>query len=184
MRNFLMALAGIVALIPGANVFLGGKWAIPPIEGADVLFTSMATAGGGLAIAALFLYRKSLRKRSKRYLLSWALRVFVFACICVVVTLGVYDFCVVTVSGRGRFYFPIVTSGGLSERIERAGGRAAAVSRYGAHPVQEDIDRSPTLWKTTTTTILLATYSLAFCGLCASFMLVAIRQEADGEERS
>ena len=77
-----------------------------------------------------------------------------------------------------------MSAGHALELVDRAGGRYAAVDRYGSYPVTKAIQEAPNYPSSivVTTVVLLLLYQGVFTMLTLAFGLIGVREDANLKE--
>lgn len=136
-----VVVAGMAALLPG-TVTLSTGLGVPPNQLAA--FSLVAFLVPGLTVAGVFAGRfrvRAIDPQTTRRLTTGLLTV---AAAVLIAYSSIYNFCVVDhFSGPDAVYFPLWTTGQAAEMVARAGGRFAAIERYGPAALVDAVARMP-----------------------------------------
>jgi hypothetical protein len=173
MKNLFLALSGVFGALPGVSIIIGGLFTPP---GKKVLFGGVVEALGCLAILILWTNRDRLRKldRSKATRTAIALGVIFFFFLILYLSLASY--CIKTVQDRGTVYYPLWTNAELTQLINKAGGRTAAVENYGIDDIIEKTQK-PEINLILTDIIFLFTFQAIFTSITLAFGILGFRKE-------
>lgn len=168
MKLLFLSASAILAAIPGLYVIKSGV-GTPPDQG--ILFGGIIEAFGATALILLWIYRKQIRRMSKKRLAKWVVVTSVLSFVLLCSYILLFTSTVIKV-GSDTFYFPLWTSGDLKTMVERSGSRRATVTDYGPDAVYEKIDKMPDYALGVTTGTLLLVYQGVFTSLVVSFGLM------------
>lgn len=176
MKKVFLAASGVFASIPGIGIIVSGL-GTPP--GYAKLFGGVIEAFGALTILLLASSKGSVQKLSARQAVKFAIILAAVSLCLLVVYLQLAGFCIVAHPIHGTVYYPLWTGGHLSEMIDRAGGRYAAVDRYGFYPVSKAIQQASgsSFSLGFTTALLLLVYQGIFTTLAAAFGILGLRSD-------
>ena len=176
MKNLFIAISALVAVVPGAAVIKSGL-GVPP--GYNVLFGGVIEAFGALAFLLLSVNRNKVRRWSNKRITRLAtilgIAVFVFIALYILIL----RFCVVEDPLRGTAYYPLWTTGEISEMITSAGSRRAAINKYGIDAITEAIDEMPDVAVAVTTVLFMFVYQAIFTTLTVVFGLLGFHEGHD-----
>jgi hypothetical protein len=179
------AAAALFATVPGISTIAGGI-AAPP--GRDKLFGGFMLAFGVLTLLGLAMFQERIRRLEPRR----AARLVLFGALLSIVGLVGYtvlmNLCVVQDEDErspGRVitdtvYMPIVPTGRLAGMIHEAGGRHAAVRRYLAPAVRDEVVNQPVAMAVTDGVLLIA-YQTITTALVFAFGIAGWRAPSDGQ---
>jgi uncharacterized membrane protein len=181
MKNLFLAASGVLGVVPGLVTLQSGI-GLPP--GTKLLFGGTVEAFGAFVLVIIWANQHSLVALSKRIVTQVGIG---FAVICFVLLLiytSLVNFCVVEPQSSqhkeyGPVYYPLWVTGNVSELVDKAGSRTAALDRYGPEDIANKLNEMPCimLWRIVTTAILLLLYQGIFTTLAAAFGLVALHAE-------
>lgn len=175
MKKMFLAASGLFSAVPGLAILASGV-ETPP--GYRVIFGGIVEAFGVLSLIALSMNESSIRKISTSKAIRLAVGLGISSMICLVGYLTVFQFCVFHHPTHGSAYYPLWTGGHLADLIATAGGRYAALDRYGAYPIAKAVSEMPghPFPLILTTTVLLLLYQAIFTTLATSFALLAFHK--------
>lgn len=174
--------AALFALLPGLNSILGGAGATP---GDEKLFGGVSVAVGVGTLLAVTMFKAKIRRVSRR-------KIAIGTAMLLVATIGVLaahvgmlaNVIVVyqidgtpTVAPRA-FLFPLRAEGKLANMIAIAGGRLAALYRYGPDAISAALLEPPNPTHSALTKgLLLFTFSSISAGFSAALLILAYRSQ-------
>ena len=176
MKKLFAAAAGIFGSVPGISILLSGL-ATPP--GYGRIFGGIIEAFGVLAILLLMVNRSKLKRLTQPQVTLSAI-VLCAASFCFLAGYFLlFNYCVVSHPIHGTVYYPLWNSGRALAIVEQAGGRYAAVDRYGFYPVEKAIQQAPNypLQMVVTTSLLLLLYQGVFTSLTLAFGMIGARDD-------
>jgi hypothetical protein len=178
MKKLFMAASLIFASIPGISVMTSGL-GTPP--GYGKMFGGVIQAFGALAILLLLASREKLKGLDGGKVTLVAIGLASASLCFLVLYIQLLSLCIVTHPIHGTVYFPLWNNGHSLEMVSRAGGRYAAVDRYGSYPVDKAIQEAPNypLPIVATTVLLLFVYQSIFTTLTLAFGIIGVRNGAD-----
>lgn len=161
MKKLFMAASAIFGSIPGIGIMSSGL-GTPP--GYAKIFGGVIQAFGALSILLLLASREKLKGLDRRKVTLVAIGLASASLCFLVFYIQLLSLCIVTHPIHGSVYFPLWNSGHALEMVSRAGGRYAAVDRYGSYPVSKAIQEAPShpLPIVATTVLLLFVYQSIF----------------------
>jgi hypothetical protein len=154
------AVACILALAPPVFVWISG-FGVPPELRYELIFP--AVVGICTILWMLCLWVTGNDASQFRAPVRSALVLIATALASLMTYIGVFEYCVQRHPTHGTVYFPLWTSGRLSDIVRAAGGRWQALDRYGEYAVQSTIAQMPPFAIAATTTLLLVLL-VATCG--------------------
>jgi Mn2+/Fe2+ NRAMP family transporter len=180
MKKLYLAASAVFASIPGLMIIKSGV-GTPPEQ--QLLFGGVIEAIGALTLLLLWINRNKIRRLRQRKITKWAAGFGVTFLILLSLYVTLFYACVVTVEGRGTAYYPLWTSGKISEMVRRAQSRRGAISHYGIQAVIDAIDEMPDAAIGITTVILLTVYQGVFTSLVLAFGMLGIYERGSLFER-
>ncbi|MGB7844867.1 MAG: hypothetical protein WBL63_04575, partial [Candidatus Acidiferrum sp.] len=177
MKKLFLAASLIFGSIPGISIMTSGL-GTPP--GYATIFGGVIQAFGALCILLLVASKEKLRGLSGRKITLAAIGLASASLCFLVLYIQLLSLCVVTHPLHGSVYFPLWNSGPALEMVSRAGGRYAAIDRYGSYPVSKAIQEAPNypLPMVTTTVLLLFVYQGIFTTLTLAFGIIGVHSGA------
>lgn len=174
-RVFLGA-SGIFGAVPGLTII---GWGLGSPPGYLLLFGGTIEVFGTLTVLLLWVNRKRLKRLTAKQTTGTVLVLIALSLCLVVVYLQLTGLCIANHPIHGSVYYPLWKSGHLAEMVDRAGGRYAAVERYGSYPVAKAIQEAPgyPFTMVVTTIVMLLTYQGIFTSLAIAFGVLGIRSE-------
>jgi hypothetical protein len=174
MKKLFAAASGIFGSIPGIGIMLSGL-GTPP--GYSKIFGGVIQAFGALSILLLLTSKDKLKRLARRQVVVAAIVLAIGSLCSLILYLQFSSLCIVTHPIHGTVYYPLWNSGHALEVVDRAGGRYAAVDRYGSYPVTKAIQEAPNypLSIVVTTLLLLLLYQGVFTMLTLAFGIIAVR---------
>ena len=176
MKKLLMGLSGTFAAIPGLAVIATGLGAPPKLA---VLFGGMIEAFGALTLLLIWVNREAIRAMPSKRVSRFAVAFGVLALVALITYVGCLAATVIGTDERGVAYVPLWASGNLASLFAAAGGRNAAVIKYGIDAVLEAVASSPTIAVAGTTALMIILYQAVFSSMTAAFGLLAIHSGSD-----
>jgi hypothetical protein len=176
MKKVFLAASGVFASIPGIGIIVSGL-GTPP--GYSKLFGGVIEAFGALAILLLATSKGKVQKLPARQVMKTVIILAIASLCLVVLYLQLSALCIVTHPIHGTVYYPLWSSGHLAQMLDLAGGRYAAVDRYGFYPVSKAIQEAPNypLSMVVTTALLLLVYQGIFTALTVAFGILGLRSD-------
>ena len=177
MKKLFMAASAIFGSIPGISIMTSGL-GTPP--GYEKMFGGVIQAFGALSIILLLASREKLKGLGSRKVTLVAIGLASASLCFLVLYMELLSLCIVTHPIHGSVYFPLWNNGHALELVSRAGGRYAAVDRYGSYPVSKAIHEAPNypLPIVATTVLLLFVYQSIFTTLTLAFGIIGVRNGA------
>lgn len=174
MKKLFLSVSGVFGVIPGVTILLSGLL-VPP--GKKLLFGGVVEAFGALTLIILWVNKDKLAKFSSTKATKWSIVFGILFFIFLVIYLLLNSFCVVQheTETRGTVYYPLWTSGDLTEMVKEAEGRYAALDMYGRDAVIEETHKSE-ISLVLTTIILLFVYQAVFSTLTTAFGILGFRK--------
>lgn len=173
MKKLFIGVAAAFASIPGVAILLKGLGTPPHYE---TIFGGTIEAFGTLSLLVLWLNKGKLKKIPYSKVTKWAVALAIVSLISMLAYIGLFKYCVISHPTHDTAYFPLWTSGDIARYVEKAGGRWAALDRYGIFAVESAIQRMPTYAIVITTIVLLLVYQIAFTSLTLAFGLLGFRR--------
>jgi hypothetical protein len=178
LRSILLAASGLFFSVPGLAAILKGLGAPP---GYQAVFGGFVEALGALSMVLLILRRDKLREMALGRATKTSLVLCASSLFSLLVYLFLFNFCIVTHPTHGTVFFPLWTSGHLSEIVSRAGSRYAALDRYGTFPITSAVRN---MWgyplpMVVTVGSLLLSYQAIFTTLAIALAVVGLRPSLD-----
>lgn len=176
MKKLFAAASGIFGCIPGISI-MWTELGTPP--GYGKIFGGVIQAFGALAILLLFANKEKLKALQSRKATLAAILLAAASLIFLVLYIQLLTVSVVSHPIHGTVYYPLWNSGHAQEMIDRAGGRYAAVDRYGSYPVNKAVHEAPSyaVASVVTTVLLLLVYQGIFTTLTLAFGLMGLRED-------
>jgi|WetSurMetagenome_2_1015567.scaffolds.fasta_scaffold371903_1 hypothetical protein len=173
MKKLFISASCVFGVIPGIAVIKSGLGAPP---GYDILFGGIIETLGALSILVLWLNKNRIIKIAlhKKNKIVYILGILSF--LFIINYLFIFNHCVIRDENRGTLYFPLWTSGELSEMIEKQGTRQNVIIKYGIDSVRDAINKMSDTALTFTTVILLFFYQLIFTSLTIVFGILGLYQ--------
>lgn len=171
MKKFFAGLSGAIILLPGIGTMVTGL-SVPPDH--KLLFGGVSHTAAMLGAAIVVLLRGKIRILPKKQVAIRAVCFGVAWVVLSVVYLILSQWCVVSHPSRGTAYYPLHISGGEIEKmVSRAGGRSAAIERYGIAAVRQEIANMPQaqLWQGVTTAILILLYQGLYSAIVVALLI-------------
>lgn len=171
MKKFFGGISAVILGLPGLGTYLEGLRVPPDMK---PLFGGASHAAAVLFVAVVFLLRGRIAKWSKRRVAMWAIGFGVVWILFNIAYVPLSRHCVIVHESRGVAYFPVRVQGGdIEKMIARAGGRYAAIERYGIDAVRMGIESMPdsAFWDGITTVILLTLYQGLYSALAVAFAI-------------
>ena len=167
MKALFLAASGMLAAIPGLAIILKGVGAPP---GEEILFGGLVEAFGVLSLLILWINRAKLKRIARKRITNWTIWLAAIFLVCLSSYIFLFRHCVVQHPTHQTVYYPLWTSGHISEIIDRTGGRYQALDRYGNHSINTAIREMPqyALVSAITTALLIFLY----LGFCTSLTIV------------
>jgi len=172
MKKLFLSASGVFGVIPGVTILLSGLL-VPPKK--ELLFGGVVEAFGALTLIILWVNKDKLAKFSSAKATKWSIVFGILFFIFLVIYLLLNSFCVVQHETRGTVYYPLWTSGDLTEMVKEAKGRYAALDMYGIDAVIEETHKSE-ISLVLTTIILLFVYQAVFSTLTTAFGILGFRK--------
>jgi hypothetical protein len=176
MKTALKAGALTFAMLPGVGILASGL-GVPPEQGMKLIFAGVIEAFGVLSLVILAVNQMWIRGLSPRTITVASSGIAVVAFFLLVAYLGCYQYCVVTLDPRGTVYFPLWNGGDLASLVSDAGGRAAAIDKWGRYAVYEAVKGMGEYPAIITDAVLLVLYAGFFTSLTWAFGLLATHEE-------
>jgi amino acid transporter len=175
MKKLFAAASALFGSIPGFAVMWRGI-GVPPDY--SLLFGGIIECLGVLALIVLLVNRKRIKKLTDRSVTKTAILLTTSAVLCLAVYLYLLQLCVVSHPTHGTIYFPLWTSGHITQIIESTGGRYAALDKYGNHSVANAVRQMPgyPMAIAFTTIILMVLYQAIFTCLTVAFGMIGLHQ--------
>jgi|GEM_PF-2192617 len=166
-KTLFLAASGMLASIPGLAIMLKGI-GTPP--GEEIMFGGIVEAFGALSLLVLWINRGRLRRIARKRITNWTIWLAVIFLLCLSSYVFLFKHCVVHHPTHQTVYYPLWTSGHISEIIDRTGGRYQALDKYGNHSINTAIHEMPqyALASAVTTALLIFLYQ----GFCTSLTVV------------
>src|SRR5262245_52375170 len=140
MKKLFQASSALFSAIPGLTIIWKGI-GTPP--GHAILFGGVIEALGVFSLIVLLVNKRKLKRLAGRKVTKIAIILMGVCFVSIVVYIILLDFCVITHPTHGTAYFPLWTSGEIAAKVARAGGRYAALDRYGNYSVVDSINKMP-----------------------------------------
>lgn len=172
MRNLFVILSTLFNTIPGIATFLKAL-KVPP--GYKFIFSSTVEAFGVLSLLLLWVNRKKIKNMCSSKVTLWAIVLGIISFICICCYVWLLDLCLIH-HVRGDVYFPIWLDGEIADMVSRAGGRYAAITKYGIDSVCKAIEQTGNSIAFTNI-ILLIVYQMIFTALGISFGLLGFHKK-------
>jgi hypothetical protein len=126
----LLVLAAAAIVGPSLRALLAKETGVPPDQ--NVLFGATLLLAGSIAVGGVVATRDGLRECGPGRIDRWSRRCLILAAVSMLGYEALFRICVVSSFDElGPIYFPLWTCGQAAEMIIRAGGRFAAIERYG-----------------------------------------------------
>jgi hypothetical protein len=181
LRQLLVAVAAVVAAIPGLSLFISKRGAP---EGKELLYGMILEIVGAATVLVLWLRRKHIRRLSKRRAIRVSTACLAVGLLSVFGYGSLFDHSDIP-SGVGarRFWLPAVAVGPLGTLIDDTpGGRTAIVEAWGAGEVYERLVQTPQWALVLTDATLLALGAAFIGGTACAFVVLGLRVVADGPD--
>jgi len=176
MKKLYLAVSGIFAVIPGFAIMWKGI-ATPPGSGYSFLFGGVIEAFGSLALILLWMYQVKIKNFKPLTIFKSSIALGVTSFIFIILYIILYNHCIVTHEPNDAMvFFPLWTSGELEKLVAKAGGRWAALERYGYYSVYSAALSMPSYVLSLTVGILLFCYQSIFTSLTIAFGLVGLHK--------
>lgn len=172
MKKLLLAVSGVFGVIPGVTILLSGLL-VPP--GKRLLFGGVVEAFGALTLIILWVNKDKLAKLSSAKATRFSILFGILFFILLVIYISLNSFCVIQHEIRGTVYYPLWTSGDLTNMVKKAGGRYAALDMYGIDAIIEATHKSE-ISLVLTTIILLLIYQAVFSTLTIAFGILGFHR--------
>jgi hypothetical protein len=164
-------LSATLAAIPGLAIIVTGL-GTPP--GMKALFGGIIEAFGGLTLLLVYTQRKRIDQWSARRIMRVGATLGAVALAALLVYIAAISTAVAGDDQRGKVYVPLIAIGdSLGDLFSVAGGRTAAVDKYGVAAVQEAVNLAPWYALPLTTAALVLLYQMLFASLSAAFGVLA-----------
>jgi hypothetical protein len=173
MKTIFLLFSAVSGAVPGVAVLATGIGTPPESK---ALFGGIMEACGAFSLLVLWTNRSRIKAMNPKTLTRRAVALVSLFLLCLITYVLLYSACVKTL--EGETYFPLWTSGKLSEMVQMAGTREAALDKYGIDAVHEAIRQMPGFALPVTTIILLLTYEASFTFLTAAFALLAVPERS------
>ena len=175
MKKLFLAASGLFSAVPGLTIIWKGI-GTPP--GYAVLFGGIIEAFGALSLVILMVNKAKLKRLSSRKATKFAIALSISCFLSLIIYLFLFNLCVVDHPTHGTVYYPVWSSGHLSELIQRTGSRYAALDRYGSYPLTKAIQQMPghPFPLIVTTALLLSVYQAIFTTLATAFGILGFHK--------
>jgi hypothetical protein len=173
-NNAFLSLSAASGAVPGLAVLATGIGTPPESK---ALFGGVMESLGAFSLLLLWVNREKIRAMSAVMISRRATLFILLFSLSLLLYVVLFNLCVSNVDGET--YFPLWISGELKEMVRLAGGRDAALTKYGIDAVHEAIHNTSDIALSATTAVLLLTYEACFTFLTVAFALLAIREKAD-----
>lgn len=171
MKELLLSLSGIFGVLPGAAVIIIGLYTPP---GRKALFGGIIEALGCLTLLILLTNSGKLTKLGKKRATNIAVLFGIVFFLFLLVYISLASYSIKTIEGRGTAYYPLWTGPKLSDLVSRAGGRSAAIEKYGIDEVIEKTEK-PEINLIITDIVLIFFYQGIFTSLTIAFGILGFR---------
>lgn len=172
MKKLFIGASGLFGAIPGLAVIWKGIGSPPQYE---LLFGGVIEAFGVLSIIILWTNRKKLKAIPASKATNLAIILGVACFVFLVTYISLVTLCIVKHPTHGTVYYPLWTSGRIAELVTRAGGRWAALDKYGNYAIVSAINQMPVYVMMITTGLFLFVYQAIFTTLTLAFGALGFR---------
>jgi hypothetical protein len=173
MKKLFLAVSASFAAIPGFAVMWKGIGTPPDYS---FLFGGVIEAFGSLALILLWMNRVKIKKAKSERIVRSAIILGVASFLSLVVYLALFNLCVVSHPTHHTVFFPLWTSGDLSKLVSNAGGRWAALDKFGHFGIYSAVNKMPFYALPVTSAVLLFFYQSVFATLAVAFGLVGFHK--------
>jgi hypothetical protein len=172
--------AALFAVLPGLNSILGGAGSTP---GDERLFGGVSVATGVAVLLIVTILKAKIRRIARRKIVLLSVIILLLGIAVLATHIGVLAASVVQYqidspqsTASRQFVFPIAPSGQLASMISTAGGRLAALYRYGPDAIAASLLQGTNpLGVALTKGLLLVTFALISASFAAVLMILAYR---------
>jgi hypothetical protein len=176
MKKLFLAASGLFAAVPGFAVMWKGI-GTPPDYG--YLFGGVIETFGSLSLIILWANKNKIKRLPTKKITKLAIKLGVLAFLFLAFYILLYEYCVKSHPTHDTVFYPLWTTGRVSELIANAGGRWEALDRYGYWPIYNGINAMPAYAIVITISILLFVYQAIFTALSIAFGLVGFHKGED-----
>lgn len=173
-RGTFISLSAASGAVPGLAVLATGI-GTPPESRA--LFGGTIESLGAFTLLLLWVNRERIMVMAPSTISKRSVMLIFMFFLSLLSYVMMFSICVKDIDGET--YFPLWVSAELKEMVHLAGGRDAAVQRYGIDAVHNAIHNTSDISLPVTTAVLLVTYALSFTFLTIAFALLSIRNRVE-----
>ena len=151
---------------------------VPPEKGYNLIFGGLIEAIGVVVLLILWINRGKLQKLTVRRVTRIVVGLIITLICFLLIYLSLFKFCVVTHDPRGTVYYPLWTTGEVTEMIEHTGGRWAAIDSYGRYAAYSGVEKMGPFPALLTTTTLLFLYLGIFTTLTLALGILVFYEKS------